>query len=245
MIGIYAPSSTNGVINEMASLSIETQYPFQDEIVINVNAVRDFDLFLRIPHWAPIGKVELKVDGTIVDPDTILNETLHKVSIKEGDHTLNLNFNPTVRIYRGGTGGGIGLLRGSLLFSLPIQQQWEIKKEYEFESKDYWCLPQSKWNYALDIKNLENVEQSVQVKNAEWIKGHAPFNRTDIPIMLEVDAYEVFGWKEKTNAAGAPPQSPACTVASSCNATAQRIMLVPYGTTDLRISEFPLAFTQI
>ena len=243
-IGIYAPSKTNDVINGMASFNILTNYPFQDDITINMNAIKPFDLYLRIPSWTNVGDVMMKLDDLLIDPVTILNGTMHKVSIEtSGAHIVLLNFNPKIRIYYG-YNGSVALLRGSILFSLPIKEQWEVQASYAFDSKDYWCLPQSPWNYALDIKNLSNIEESVQVKTANLVTGHAPFNRTNVPIMLVVNANELYTWTIVDNAAAPSPQSPACEDATSCNQSSTQLVLVPHGTTDLRIAEFPLALTE-
>ena len=244
-IGIYAPSLTNDFINDMAMINITTNYPFQDDIYIDLNVKKVFILYLRIPGWTNIGDVTLKLDGNeTIDPYQIMNGTMYPLLISTtGKHSIYLNFNPKVRIYRG-YNGSVALLRGSLLFSLPIKEQWEIVAEYAFESKDYWCLPKSDWNYALDIQDLDNIEKSVQVKTASWVKGHAPFNRTDIPIMLTVNAYKVNTWGIEKGAAAPPPLSPACKNKGDCAETAEEIILVPHGTTDLRIAEFPLAFTK-
>eukprot|EP01084_Bolivina_argentea_P168989 292962_1 len=243
-IGVYAPSKTKGVVNGMASINITTNYPFEDDITININAQKAFNLYLRIPGWTNIGDVVLKLDNNQpIDPKTLNNGTMYKLPIpSSGSHIVQLNFNPKVRIYKG-YNGSVSLLRGPILFSLPIKEQWEVVANYKFDSKDYWCLPQSKWNYALAIDDLNNIEKYVQVKTANWVTGHAPFNRTNIPIMLQVNAYELYTWGEIDNAAASPPQSPACANKANCNPTVTQLILVPHGTTDLRIAEWPLANT--
>eukprot|EP01084_Bolivina_argentea_P168990 292963_1 len=242
-IGIYAPSVTKDVINGMASINITTNYPFQDDIYIDVNALKAFNLYLRIPHWTIVGNVELLLDSSNIDPLNIINGTMYKLLIPyQGQHKIYLNFKPNIRIYKG-YNGSVSLLRGSLLFSLPIKEKWEVVAEYEFDSKDYWCLPQSAWNYALDIEDLNDVEKSVKVETSNWIEGHAPFNRTNIPIILIVNAYKVNTWGMVDSAAAAPPKSPACQNKANCETNPEQIQLVPHGTTDLRIAQFPLAFT--
>ncbi len=96
---------------------------------------------------------------------------------------------------------------------------------------------------ALVIDDLNNIEKYVKVKTANWVSGHAPFNRTNIPIMFQVNAQELYTWREVNNAATPPPQSPACANKANCNPTITSILLVPHATTDLRIAEFPLANT--
>ncbi len=44
----------------------------------------------------------LKLDNNAVDPSTIKNGTMYKLSIpSSGQHVVQLNFNPKVRIYKG------------------------------------------------------------------------------------------------------------------------------------------------
>eukprot|EP01084_Bolivina_argentea_P070770 128688_1 len=243
-IGIYAPSKTNGVINNMASLNISTNYPFQDDINIFVNAIKSFDLYLRIPHWVNSGDVILKFDNKEINSNLILNGTMYKLNIATiGNHEIYLNFNPNIRIY-GGYNGSISLLRGSLLFSFQIKEEWEITETYAFDSKDYWCLPVSAWNYALNISDVNNINKYVQIKTFPWVNGHAPFNRTNIPIKLLLYANIVNTWISIDSAAGPPPKSPACQPITNCQKNSQQIELIPHGMTDLRIAEFPLAFTK-
>ena len=75
--------------------------------------------------------------------------------------------------------------------------------------------------------------------------GEVPFNHTNWPATLQAQARVVPSWGIRLNSAAAPPVSPACAAAAASTASPcgrlQNVTLVPYGGTDLRISEMPWA----
>lgn len=68
-----------------------------------------------------------------------------------------------------------------------------------------------------------------------------PFNHTNWASTITVAARVVPDWQEQLNSAGTPPDSPACADPITPCGALQNITLVPYGGTDLRISEMPWA----
>lgn len=68
--------------------------------------------------------------------------------------------------------------------------------------------------------------------------GETPFSTEDPPITLSAPGRRVPGWTLKENAAGPIPASPVAG-----EGPVRDISLIPYGCTDLRITEFPLVET--
>lgn len=127
-------------------------------------------------------------------------------------------------------------------------------------NSDYQITPDTSWNYALSISDFDNLEKDVKFVQNSYVSGHAPFNRSNIATEAWVNAVSISDWNIKENAAQSPPTSPVCTNSSvvldeqdsmkyndgindvTCGPVSQ-IKLVPHGCTDLRIAEFPLAYT--
>lgn len=158
----------------------------------------------------------------------------------QGKSIFVIDLNPRIRIEKW---YAYSVMRGPLLFSLPIKQNFTLL-EHHFgsidQSNDYQVEPASDWNLALDV-NLEKPEETLKFVQGQYIDTMAPFNHTDQPVYIIAYGRKVKGWGIVKNAADYPPSSPACNATGHCE-NQQMIKLVPHGSTDLRIGEFPLSF---
>ena len=85
-------------------------------------------------------------------------------------------------------------------------------------------------------KDLENLDKSVEVKEKDW-NGQYPWNLETAPVELKIRGMKIPEWK-LTNGA---PYFPAFWGGYAGDRPApERITLVPYGCTTLRITEFPV-----
>jgi hypothetical protein len=96
-------------------------------------------------------------------------------------------------------------------------------------------LPQSPWNYALEL-DWQDPERSLTVQERQ--PGAIPFSDQEAPVVLRAKGRILPSWTLYRNAAAPPPPSP---VESS--EPPQDIELIPYGCTNLRITEFPVLKT--
>lgn len=67
-----------------------------------------------------------------------------------------------------------------------------------------------------------------------------PFQHDHFPVFIKAKARELKNWQIQTNAASQPPQSPLppCSGSNPCGPI-EDVLLVPYGTSRIRITGFP------
>jgi len=91
--------------------------------------------------------------------------------------------------------------------------------------------PTTPWNYALQL-DTEHPENSVRFEARPL--GQCPFSPAGAPIGAQVRGRPVPAWQMEHNAAGPLPVSPVQSGEPS-----EMLTLIPYGCTNLRITEFP------
>ena len=137
-IGIYAPSSIEypNRIGGGAKINITTNYPFEDEIYVNIVNSEAFNLELRVPTWTTNTTVILNDIVILSSNDTEnVKGTMYLVKIPAGnENSLYINWNPQFRIYSG-FNESVALLRGSILYSMPIGEVFQTISVYPYQSR--------------------------------------------------------------------------------------------------------------
>jgi DUF1680 family protein len=226
----YAPCEVQTNINgQSVTVREETDYPFRDTIKIHINtsAPVEFPVYLRIPEWAEHAVVKLPNGSTIQGEPGKFLEVCQTWS--NGDVivlTLPMEIK-TERRYR----GAVAITRGPLVYSLKIGEEWK-RIGGQLPAADWEIYPTTPWNYGLIIP-----EQFPQdgVKVVEKPLGDCPFSPDQAPIELEVEGRLVPEWQLEDEWAGAIPASPIRS-----QQPREKLTLIPYGCTNLRITEFPL-----
>ena len=108
------------------------------------------------------------------------------------------------------------------------------KKSANPDFKSWTLLPDGKWNYALSDCNASDVE-------IVWTKAKGfPFDQGNSPVVLRVKASELEGWELKENRF-----TPAIPDSFNIVEGSETVLeLVPYGSTTLRLTTFPVACKQ-
>ena len=224
-------------------------YPFGGNVTLTVrgDAGRK-TLALRIPAWA--SGAEVKVNG--VAEAGVTPGTFHRVTRdwRTGD-VVTLAFPLEVRAsyWRH---DAVAVSRGPLLYALKMAMKDSIVDRYKVPYENEWIekggklgfprhelKPASPWGYAL----VRGADGTFPCEVSPVSLGENPFRPGCAPVTLRMKAVptEFGGWGYMREGASAravdPPPSPVPAGA----AQPETVELVPFGSTQIRISLFPWA----
>ncbi len=217
---VYAPSSVRTTLcGEAFAVRLSTEYPFRDTLCYEIQEAPEqvVTLKLRIPGWCK----HPQVNG-------------REITTNAGFYAITKIFRPGEQIvlrlpmeirfthwYR----DSVAVERGPLVYGLELEEIWSICKEHA-GINDYEVRTEQDWNYALDLRSRPEY--------CEEKRSRIPFGRTSPACRLYLSAKKVPEWTMEQNSAGELPSSPVKTEEKS-----ERISLIPFGCTKLRISQFP------
>lgn len=231
----YAPSRVETEIDGVpVTVTLETDYPFRDMLRFTVTVERPvrFSLWLRIPEWAY--EPGLRVDGSVMIPPT--PGTYHELNQQwQGTTTVDL-WLPMLPALQRGYNDAVALTRGPLVYALKIGEDWRrihADEPYrELPYADWEVYPTTPWNYALAVDEGTLFED---VTFTEFPVGEMPFSPQGAPVEATVKGRRLPEWGMDHGSAADAPQSP--VTSSEPLAT---LTLIPYGCTNLRVTEFPV-----
>jgi hypothetical protein len=136
-----------------------------------------------------------------------------------------------IRLYDG-YNHAVAIERGPLVYALPVETEWKRLRHRENLPFDDWeVYPKSPWNYALQL-DRDHPERSVAFEDRA--ASTTPFSTSAAPVVAKLKGRRLLSWGLERGAAAPPPPGPVTS--------AQRLdelKLIPYGCTDLRMTEFP------
>ncbi|MBR1587181.1 MAG: glycoside hydrolase family 127 protein [Kiritimatiellae bacterium] len=233
---------------------IETgDYPFGPNVTLKVTRAKggEWPLFVRIPGWCSGAKVA--VNGK--DAGLTAAGTFKRIDRewKAGDE-VTLVFPMEARVSHWEM-DAVAVTRGPLLYSLEIPMEERKVKKYKVPYENEWIddfggdfprkelLPKGPWNYVLSLGKdgktrdgiLDDAKVSVVlVPSDPFVPGNAP-----VTISVPAKRSDFGGWgymrEVTTGRAVDPPPSPIPDEGGEM----ETLKLVPFGSTQLRISLFP------
>jgi hypothetical protein len=132
--------------------------------------------------------------------------------------------------------GAVAIERGPLVYALKIDEDWrrvhQDRPHRELPHADWEVHPTTAWNYALDVGESTLADD---VRFHEHPIGDCPFSPEGAPVSATVKGKRVPQWEMENGSAADVPPGP---VTSS--ELLENVALIPYGCTNLRITEFPV-----
>jgi hypothetical protein len=228
----YGPCTVRAPVGRGTRLELreETDYPFDGKVRLAMKLAKAerFPLLLHIPAWAEGASVS--VNGKPEASSRGGTFCAIERDWADGD-LVALELPQRVRL-EGGHEGLISVYRGPLLFGLKIGEE-RIKIRGEAPHCDYEIHPKSPWNYGL-LLDMKNPANSFRVESAGV--STVPWDGSKAPVRLSVPARKLPQWKLVDNSAGPMTGAPQDT-----DQPVENVVLVPFGSTRLRIGAFPLA----
>ncbi len=230
----YAPNTAEFQSGEIpVSLTVDTDYPFRENVEVRVTAEKPaaFPLLLRVPAWADGASLRIN-EG---DEQKLNPGTFHRVERSwSGTVRIGLRFpmkaKTSIRYNE-----AIAIERGPLVYSLKIgETRTRVnadKPHRELPHGDFEVRPSTPWNYGL-LVDEKQPEKSVQFE--ERPVGERPFSPDGAGMEAKVKGRRLENWKIVHGWAGEITPG-----LQESNAPLEDLTLIPYGCTNIRITEFP------
>lgn len=230
-LALLLPSEVETLVRgARVRVEVETNYPFEETLMLRVREVEDtagaFSMRVRVPAW--VRGAEAKINAEDMGELEAGTWAKWQREWQNGD-TIELRFPQTVRVEERPNKAAT-LLCGPLVLALPIEGETLVLRENELEprAQDLEVRPTGAWNFALVAPEIQTGEIVRETPT------NVPFSSAHPPLRVQVQVRSVPDWKMENDSAAPPPANP------DCAGQTQLVELVPYGSTILRISEFPV-----
>jgi hypothetical protein len=228
---LYGPSQFNTTIDASpVTIDEQTDYPFSDTIqfVFHADHPVAFPFLVRIPGWTNQPEIDLN-NQLMTNPGNPGSFTTIQRTFADGD-TVTLHLPMPIKIHNWDY-DTISIERGPLVYSLKIQEDSKpVQDAGTTPAFPAWDKrPSSNWNYALELNGASDIH--VLTKK---ITG-SPWDTNNSPIELTAPARQITNWKLAKD--GANPGFPSDPHFAD---QVQTVSLVPYGSTCLRLTVFPV-----
>ena len=242
----YSPSTVTAKVVQGVNVCIseETSYPFSGDLSFSFSILDKkvkkvaFPFHLRIPGWCK--KAVIRVNGQ--EWGTGVAGEIRKIyrEWKSGDR-VEVQFPMELSVSRWYEGSAV-VERGPLIYALKIDEKWnKVNDDRKFGDGYgdwyYEVYPITPWNYCLIEESLEpeNLDKAFKVVEKP-LQGY-PWNLENAPVQIHAKGKRMNEWSLYNGSAGPLPYS---TQYQINTLPEEDIILVPYGCTTLRITEFPV-----
>jgi hypothetical protein len=226
---LYAPCEVESIVaGQKISVSVETDYPFRQDVRIALSpktSVR-FPLRLRIPGWARGATVRINGQLQAVDASPESFALIDRLWAPGDVVDLHLPMVPSVSRW---FNHSLALMRGPLVFCLEPGQSW-VKLRDRGLTADWQVYPLKAWNYAL----LVDERSAAQIDVVESPVGSKPFAARAAPVKLKLRGRRIDAWRSEDGVAAPVPNG-----LQSSSLPLEMLELIPYAAAKLRITAFP------
>ncbi|MDQ3846840.1 MAG: glycoside hydrolase family 127 protein, partial [Bacteroidota bacterium] len=241
---VYAPSEVKAFVANGTEVTFkeETLYPFDETVRFTFTTAEkkksvSFPFHLRIPGWCK--KAVVKINGTTYQEaagNTIVK--IHR-AWKSGD-VVELQL--PMHIFKNTWyENSVSVERGPLVYALKMEEEWRKmnneKDPIEYGEIYYEITPKSPWNYGLIQVPADKMETAFAVTKRGQVSDY-PWHPDRAPIAITTTARRIPSWGLYNGMAGPIPFS--ITNGLETEHETEQIVLIPYGCTHLRISQFPV-----
>ncbi len=169
--------------------------------------------------------------------------TMHRIDREWSGTTTVLVRLPMQPLITTRYNGAVATERGPLVYSLRVSERWTRvnadKPHRELPHGDFEVRPGSPWNYGLVV---DPQRASERVRFVEQPVGERPFSPEGAGVMATVTARRLPRWTIESGWAG--EISPVDTAWADprrlpTTEPVDEVTLIPYGCTNIRITEFP------
>lgn len=246
---LYAPCEIQTVLGgKKVKIEEKTLYPFENKIEFSIATEESatFTLQLRKPSFAVSAKVY--INGKPLSVKFNKGTCKIKREFFNGDSVV-IEFTDKIEFIENAK--GVSVKKGALLYALPVKERVVIEGLRELNNPDfphYSLYADSKWNYGL--------KKDSECKFINGKLGDMPWKASQNGLAIELLASEIKSWKLKkvngfwqrlkprgkftwVNQKAVFTPKVRAVKAKDVGAL-ERIRLVPYATTRLRIAIFPL-----
>ena len=241
---IYAPSEVKAYVANGTEVSFkeETNYPFEESIKFTLrtdDAIKSvtFPFHLRIPAWCKKGSI--KINGKVWQEASSNQIVRINRSWKSGD-IVELAL--PMHIFRNTWyENSMSVERGPITYALKIGEETKTVKNAK-DPIDYGdsyveMRPTTPWNYGL-IRVADNkLDENYTVEKKGPVSLY-PWNPESAPLLIKTKAKRIPSWQLYNEMTGPIPYS--VTYMLETAKEEEEITLIPYGCTNLRISQFPV-----
>ena len=221
---ILAPSVVSCQVNGIpVTCELKTEYPFRERLTYIVTTEKpvSFPLSIRIP--GTVGSAVVNGEKAVPGEFYVIEKEWN------GKEDISVQFTFEIKMEKR-PNDLFCVKRGPLLYSVAIEEEW-TKLEYEkdgverrFPYCDYEIRPLSKWNYAF-VDDQFTVEEHDDYESA-FSTAKPPISMTGS--FVEIDWGFDYGICHEVPDSRIPISAP------------KKVKLIPYGCTNLRMTEMPI-----